>query len=208
MKTRTISICAILAAMAVILVTVLHFPIFPVAPFLEYDPADIPIFVGTFLFGPTVGLITTLIACVIQGVSVSAGSGVIGMLMHFVATGSFVLVSGLLHKKLKSNGGLIFSAAIGVLVWLVMMVIWNLIMTPLFMGTPRDAVLKIMLPVIVPFNLIKAGINSALAVILCLTIKPHLKRLLGQKYEENARLALSKKAKTLEPPEYNEGNTI
>ncbi|MFQ9412551.1 MAG: hypothetical protein ACLR1T_18100 [Evtepia gabavorous] len=38
-----------------LLVYVIHFPIFPAASFLEYDPADIPILIGTFAYGPLAG---------------------------------------------------------------------------------------------------------------------------------------------------------
>lgn len=41
-----------LVAIAIVLVYFIHFPIFPAVAFLEYDPADIPILMGTFAFGP------------------------------------------------------------------------------------------------------------------------------------------------------------
>lgn len=41
---------AMLSAISVVLVYFIHFPIFPVVPFLEYDPADISILIGTFAF--------------------------------------------------------------------------------------------------------------------------------------------------------------
>ena len=42
----------LLAALSIVLVFFIHFPIFPTAKFLEYDPADIPIMIATFAFGP------------------------------------------------------------------------------------------------------------------------------------------------------------
>ena len=55
-NTRKLTTLAMLAALAIVLVALIHFPLVPAAPFLEYDPADIPIFIGTFLFGPAAGL--------------------------------------------------------------------------------------------------------------------------------------------------------
>ena len=43
-----------MVAISVALVYFIHFPIFPAVAFLEYDPADIPILIGTFAFGPVV----------------------------------------------------------------------------------------------------------------------------------------------------------
>ena len=80
-NTRKLTTLAMLAALAIVLVALIHFPLVPAAPFLEYDPADIPIFIGTFLFGPAAGLALTAVVCVIQGVTVSAASGPIGIII-------------------------------------------------------------------------------------------------------------------------------
>lgn len=99
-NTRKLTTLAMLAALAIVLVALIHFPLVPAAPFLEYDPADIPIFIGTFLFGPAAGLALTAVVCVIQGVTVSAASGPIGIIMHFLATGTFVLLAGNLYRRI------------------------------------------------------------------------------------------------------------
>ena len=48
---------------------------------MEYDPADIPILIGAFAFGPAAGLALTAVTALIQGVTVSAGSGIYGIIM-------------------------------------------------------------------------------------------------------------------------------
>ena len=102
-NTRKLTTLAMLAALAIVLVALIHFPLVPAAPFLEYDPADIPIFIGTFLFGPAAGLALTAVVCVIQGVTVSAASGPIGIIMHFLATGTFVLLAGNLYRAHRTR---------------------------------------------------------------------------------------------------------
>ena len=77
-KIRKLVTMAMLAALSIVLVYVVHFPIFPAAPFLEYDPADIPILIGTFAYGPVAGIILTVVVSVIQGMTVSASSGFMG----------------------------------------------------------------------------------------------------------------------------------
>jgi len=42
----------------------------------------------------------------------------------------------------------------------VVMAAANLVITPLFLGVPVSAVKGMILPIIIPFNLIKAGINA------------------------------------------------
>ena len=50
---RKITVMAMLAAVAVVSVYFIKFPLLPSAPFLEYDIADVPVLIGTMLFGPS-----------------------------------------------------------------------------------------------------------------------------------------------------------
>ncbi|MBQ4100811.1 MAG: ECF transporter S component [Oscillospiraceae bacterium] len=178
MKTNTkkLTTLAMLAAISIILVYLIHFPIFPSAAFLEYDPADIPIFIGTLMFGPWAGLILTVVASIIQGITVSAGSGVIGIIMHTLSTGSFVLVAGLIYSRKKTLPRAIVALAAGVLVMTTIMVLWNIIFTPIFMGAPRQVVLDMLFPVILPFNFIKAGVNGLITGVIYVSLSAILKK--------------------------------
>lgn len=165
-STKKIAAMGMLAAMSIVLALLVRFPIIPTASFLEYDAADIPIFLGTFLYGPVAGIILTALVSVIQGVTVSAGSGFIGILMHFFATGSYVLVAGFLYRYKRTMKGALIAMAFGSLVMVGTMMIWNIVFTPIFMGVPRSVVLGMILPAILPFNVIKAVINSAATLAL------------------------------------------
>lgn len=165
-KVRKLVTMAMLAALSIVLVYVIHFPIFPAASFLEYDPADIPIFICTFLFGPVSGFVLTVVVSVIQGLTVSAGSGPIGILMHILATGSFTLVAGNIYRLRRTRRGALAALAAGVVVMAAVMCLCNLIFTPIFMGAPREAVVEMMVPVIIPFNLLKAGINALITFVI------------------------------------------
>ena len=177
-NTRKLTTLAMLAALAIVLVALIHFPLVPAAPFLEYDPADIPIFIGTFLFGPAAGLALTAVVCVIQGVTVSAASGPIGIIMHFLATGTFVLLAGNLYRAHRTRKAALLGLAAGTLAMTAVMCVCNLVFTPLFMGSPVGEVVKLLLPAIIPFNLAKAAINS---VITYLVYKPISRLVFGEK---------------------------
>lgn len=166
MSTLKLSISGMMVAISVVLIWLIHFPVFPAAPFLEYDPADIPVIIGTLMFGPWVGLLITAVTCLVQGLTVSAGSGIIGIVMHFFATGALVLVLGLIYNRKPGRIRLGVAMVCGVLAMTVSMVIWNIIFTPIFMGVPMNAVLEMIVPIIIPFNLIKAGVNSVIAITL------------------------------------------
>ncbi len=164
-STKKLTRLAMLAALSVVLLLAVRIP-FPPAPFLEYDPADVPLFISAFAYGPVEALVLTLVVSVLQGTTVSAGSGIIGILMHFLATGGYVLVAGSIYRRNKSFKTAILALGVGTLTMTLLMVAMNLIFTPIFMGTPVDAVVEMLVPVIIPFNLMKAGVNSVFTFLL------------------------------------------
>ncbi len=178
MTTRQMVGMAMLTAISIVFVSVIHFPLFPAAAFLEYDPADIPILIGTFAYGPIAGFILTIVVSLIQGSTVSAGSGVIGIVMHIVATGSCTLICGTIYQKMKTKKGAAISLAIGVITMTSAMVLMNLILTPLFMGVPVKAVIPMLVPIIIPFNLLKSCINCFITFLLYKSISHILKGVL------------------------------
>ena len=166
----------VMVAISVAMVYLVHFPIFPAVPFLEYDPADISILIGTFAFGPEAGLVLTVVTAVVQGLTVSAGSGLYGILMHMIATGVLVLVSwNDLTTEKRQRQTAVFGLTAGMAAMAVVMVGANLLITPMFMGVSKDVVWKLM-PFIIGFNVIKAGINGAVTFLLYKRIAMFLRK--------------------------------
>ena len=156
---------AILAALSIVLMMVVRFPIIPSAPFLIYEPADVPILISAFMFGPVAGLIVTLVVAVIQATLLSA-DGWIGFVMHMIATGTLVLVSGTIYRRFHSLKGAIAGLIAGALCMTLIMIPSNLFFTVRFYGVPYDTVKGMLLPAIIPFNLIKSFTNSIIVLIV------------------------------------------
>lgn len=171
-KTVKLTKLAMLATISLVLVFLIRIP-FPPAPFLTYDPADVPIFISAFAFGPLAGLSITVVVSFIQAFALG-GDGIIGFFMHFVATGSFVLVAGLIYKRHKTKKYAVIALVCGTIIMTVSMIAWNLVITPMFLGVPRDAVIAMILPILLPFNLLKAGINSGITFFTYKAIAKHL----------------------------------
>ncbi|MBQ6621380.1 MAG: ECF transporter S component [Mogibacterium sp.] len=163
-STNTLVKLALMTALSLVLLMLVRIP-FPPAPFLVYDPADIPIYITTFAFGPAAGLIVTFVVCIIQAFALG-GDGLYGFLMHFVATGAFAVIAGLIYQRNKTRKTAAVSVVTGVIIATIVMIGMNLIVTPLYMGVPREAVAAMIIPTILPFNLLKAGINGALTFVL------------------------------------------
>lgn len=174
-KTTRLAKMGMLVAISVVLVYFIHFPIFPAVAFLEYDPADIPILMGTFAFGPLAGVLLTVVTSVIQGLTVSAQSGLYGIIMHIIATSVLVLVAGLIYKKNKTRKGAVLALICGAVAMALVMICANMVITPLFMGVPRTVVWDLM-PFIAGFNLVKAGINGLVTFLLYKRISGFLHR--------------------------------
>ena len=155
-KVRKLVTMAMLAALSIVLVYVIHFPIFPAASFLEYDPADIPILIGTFAYGPLAGVLLTVVVSVIQGMTVSSGSGLMGIAMHIFATSILVLVAGNIYRVKHTKKGAVLGLACGVVCLVAVMLLWNYLITPLYMTNFSRADVAALLPTLfLPFNLYK-----------------------------------------------------
>lgn len=164
--TKQLVSMAMLTAISIVFVYFIHFPLFPAAAFLEYDPADIPILIGALIYGPTAGIVLTVVASLIQGITVSSASGPIGIVMHIFATGCCAAVASSIYHRNKTKKTAAVALVIGAIVMTIAMVIMNLILTPLFMGAPLEAVIGMLVPIIIPFNLLKAGINCFVTFVL------------------------------------------
>ena len=157
---------ALLSALSILLMMVIRFPIIPSAPFLEYEPGDVPALIGAFLYGPGAGLLITAVVSLIQAITVSAGSGWIGAIMHMVATGTMVLVAGFIYQRMHTFKGAVIALLAGSVGMTLVMIPLNLFFTTRFLGVPVEAVKAMIVPIIIPFNLIKAVGNSALTVLV------------------------------------------
>ena len=95
--------------------------------------------------------------------------------MHVISTGSFVLTAGIIYSIHKSRLGASIAILLGVSVSAAVMAAANLVITPLFLGAPVEAVKAMLIPFIIPFNFIKAGINGIVTFLLYKPISNFIK---------------------------------
>ncbi|WP_347562701.1 ECF transporter S component [Clostridium sp. HBUAS56010] len=174
-KTGKLTVMAMLCALAFVAVVAIRIPLIPVAPFLEYEPKDIIIMTGGFLFGPMSSVAISVIVSLIEMFTISS-TGIIGLIMNILSTIAFVYPAAWLYKKYHSMKGALVGMILGSILMTLVMVLWNYLITPIYMGYPRDAVVKLLLPAIVPFNLLKSGINTALTLLIYKPLSNALKR--------------------------------
>jgi riboflavin transporter FmnP len=159
------SLCAMGMLTAIAIVCDIFIRIPNIGGFLTYEPKDVILVIGAFIFNPIAGIIMSLVVCLIEMVTISH-TGIIGLIMNFLASAVFVGVSSVIYHRNKKMSRAIIGLIAGSLSMIVIMLLWNYIMTPIFMGVPREAVLHMILPLLLPFNLLKAGLNSTLTMFL------------------------------------------
>lgn len=153
------------AALSLVLDLFIHFPLIPSASFLLYRPGDIPILMVGFKLGPGVALLAAAIVAVLFALITGQG-GPWGMLMYFLACGSFVGTAGWVYQRNRTRQGAFLGLITGLFVMTGVMVLANLVVTPLYLGVPRGTVFGMILPVIVPFNLLKGALNATVTLLV------------------------------------------
>lgn len=113
--------------------------------------------------------------------------------MNIVATCSFVCTAAYIYKKDHTRKGAVIGLVCGTLANILVMLLWNYVMTPIYFGMPREAVVPL-LPWIALFNLLKTGLNS---VIVFLIYKPVAKALRFMVSDEKETEKQKKESKML-----------
>ena len=153
---------ALLAAIAYMMVSLVRIP---VVLFLKYEPKDVIITIGGFLFGPMASFTVSLLVSLLEMVTISE-TGPIGALMNLLSTCTFACTAAIIYKKKHTLGGAILALIGGTILMTIAMLLWNWLITPIYMGYPREVVAGMLVPVFLPFNLLKAGLNSAFVLFL------------------------------------------
>lgn len=162
-RIKMVCAMAMLTAIAIVCDIFLRIP--NIGGFLTYEPKDVILVIGAFIFGPVAGLVMALVVCLVEMVTIST-TGFIGLLMNFLASAAFIGVSSVIYHRNKKMSRAVIGLLAGSVSMIIIMLLWNYIMTPIYMGVPREAVLQLFIPLLIPFNALKAGLNTALALFL------------------------------------------
>lgn len=159
---RRLSQVAVLGAVAFAFMY-FEFPLPPFPPYLKYDPSEVPALIAAFALGPIYGLAVEAIKAVLIGIFRSGSlGGPFGIFMNFLAGITLVGVAGIYYRIEHTKAGAVKALVLGVAAMAGVMIVANIALTPIFFGIPRPQVIALVLPALLPFNLVK-GTFSALA---------------------------------------------
>lgn len=169
---KKITTVGMLCAVAYIAVAVCRIP---VALFLSYEPKDVIIAIAGFIFGPLTSFVISVIVSFIEMVTISS-TGPWGFFMNMLSSCAFACTAAYIYKKKRT----LFGAAVGLLsgtaVMCALMILWNYLITPIYMNVPREQIVSLLVPAFLPFNLLKGFLNTAFTLIV---YKPLVKALRG-----------------------------
>jgi len=169
-KIKKLTVSAMIIALAVLLVTVARVP---VVMFLKYEPKDVIITIGGFIYGPLTAAVISLCTAFIEMITISS-EGFIGFIMNFLSSAAFAVPAAYIYSKKRTISGAVIGLITAVVSVCSVMMLWNYLITPLYMDVARADVAAMLPTVFLPFNLLKGTLNAAFSIII---YKPAVKAL-------------------------------
>ena len=170
-STKRIAVTALFCAVAAICTLFIEFPILPGVTFLKYDPSAIAALIAGFAYGPATGIVVSVLPYLVH---LATESGIYGTIMAIIATLSLVLPAALVYQRNTTMRGAITGLVVGGVICLACCILANIVVTPIYMGAPREAVIGMIVPTLLPFNVLKIALNC---VITAFVYKPISKAL-------------------------------
>lgn len=161
-STRQLVTMALLCSIGVLL-SFVEFPLLPGVTWLKYDASAMPALVCGFAYGPGAGLAVGVVGAIIHGILMADFTGA---LMNILVVIGFVAPATLVYGRLRTFPGAMAGLGLSIVGAIVMAIIGNLLLTPSWLGVPLDAVVALIIPVLIPFNLAKALINAVLTLVV------------------------------------------
>ena len=182
-NTHYISYTAIFSAISGVLM-VMEIPLFFAPGFYKLDISEMPVLICTFYLGPVAGVTAELLKVMVKLLIKGTSTAFVGDLANFLVGCSFVLPASILYQKLLSKKGALISLGVGTGIMTVFGSLFNAwFLLPRFAvmyGLPMDAIIgmgtqvnsaitsvsTLVLFAVVPFNLVKGVLVSALTFLL------------------------------------------
>ena len=135
-STKQLVTMALMCAIGVLL-SFIEFPLLPGVTWLKFDASNMPAMVSGFAFGPGAGVVTC-----------------------------FVLPAAIIYKKKRTYPAAIGGLVLSIIAAMAGAVVGNLIVTPMWLGVPFEAVTAMIIPILIPFNLLKGLLNAVLTLVI------------------------------------------
>ncbi|MBQ8539312.1 MAG: ECF transporter S component [Ruminococcus sp.] len=181
-NTRKLVVTAMLSALATVLM-IFEIPLpFIAPPFYEMDFSEVPVLIGAFSMGPSVGVIIEAVKILLNLIINGTTTGGIGEIANFVIGCAYILPASIIYKKKKTKGNAILAMTIATVTMAILGVFINAyVMIPIYSNfMPLEQIIQMgkdIVPFITntltfcvfcvaPFNLIKGAIVSIITTFI------------------------------------------
>lgn len=181
-NTKVMSRIGMLSAIAFVLMF-FEVPLTFVAPdFIKLDISDLPAMIGSFTMGPVAAIIISAIKNILKILLKGTSTGGIGELSNFIIASILTATAGIIYKRHRNIKGAIVGMLLGTVIMTAGAIISNYyFIFPLYANfMPMEAILNaghavnsninslwdMMIYSLVPFNLIKGFLVSAVTMLI------------------------------------------
>ena len=158
-RVKRLVFIALFAALAYASTMIIH----PKVLFLTFDVKDAVITLAAMAFGPVSGVVISFLAALIELITISE-TGIYGFIMNFLGSAVFSLTASIIYKYKKTLAGGIIGLAAAVFSMTATMLLANIFVTPFFMKSSTEEVIKMIPTILLPFNFLKALANAGLVI--------------------------------------------
>ncbi len=172
MSVKKLTTIALISCIAYLTILVFKVPV----QFLSYEIKDVIIAIGAMYLGGVSGIIICFVVSIIEMITIS-DSGIIGFLMNFISSVSYIIPICYFYNKTETVfcnkiPKIVKGIILGTIFMSINMFIFNVILTPIYLGISLKETMKLLFTLVTPFNIIKGIINGFL---IYLIYKPLLK---------------------------------
>ncbi len=187
MRVRKLVFMALFTALAYASTLIVH----PKIMFLTFDVKDAIITLASMSFGPLAGVVISGLVAFIEFITISE-TGIYGLIMNFLSSATFAAVASLIYKYKKTMLGGIIGLVASVFATTSMMLLANILITPYFMKSTTEEVLKLIPTILLPFNFLKAMANAGLVIGFYKPVSNALKAVHAVQRKEDEKLKFDK----------------
>ena len=186
LNVRKMALLAVFAAIAFAVTLVFRINV----GFLTFDAKDSIVCIAAMIFDPLSGVVISMLIATIEQLAVG-DTGFWGWLMNFASTATFSFVAGAIYHKRRTIVGVVFALVSSVIATVAVMILCNLLITPIYMKVDVGQVIALIPTLLLPFNLTKAILNAGLVLAL---YKPLINALRGAKLLPASKSASAQKS--------------
>ena len=169
-STRRIAVYALFVALSMA-VSFIEFPLIPGVPWLKYDPSGIVCLVAGFAYGPAAAVLMSVLGFVPHVFADPWGS-----LMAIAVALAMSVPAALIYRRLRTRRGALIGIITGAVVALVVAIIGNLLVTPIYADMTVEQVAAMIVPALLPFNLAKLAVHGVVTFLIYKPISNLLNR--------------------------------